>query len=193
MKTLRLFLIGVGVLLGTTWKAQAWWHGGVSIGIGPVWVGGPWYPYGYYYPYPYPYYAAPPVVVQPAPGYAAQPTYQPAPTTAPVTARSPVQDGNQAEVERCLQQLSDTDEHARADAAVQLGRLHATAAIDPLVAMLAGDRSPLVREAAARGLGLIGSSRTLAALQRSAQADPDRDVRHSAQFASEVVASYHNP
>jgi HEAT repeats len=203
VKTLRLFAIGVVVLLGTTWKAQAWWHGGVSIGIGPVWVGGPYYGYGYYpypyaYPYPY-YYAAPPVVVQPAPAYpgapatAAAPGVQPAPTATPVTARSPAQDGNQVEIEKCLQQLSDTDEHVRADAAVQLGRLRAGVAIDPLVAMLAGDRSPAVREACARGLGLIGSARSLAALQRSAQSDPDRDVRHSAQFACEVVASYRNP
>lgn len=200
MKVLRPFVIGVAVLLGTCWQAQAW-HGGVSIGIGPVWLGGPWwggYPY-YYRPYPY-YYAAP-VIVQPAPVYpvaVAQPVAQPAyqtlpPAPAPVTARSPVQDANQAEAERLLQQLSAADERVRADSAIQLGRLRSSAAIDPLLATLAGDRSPAVREAAARGLGLIGSSRTLAALQRAAQADPDRDVRHSAQFASEVVSSYQNP
>ena len=39
----------------------------------------------------------------------------------------------------------------------------------------------------ARALGLIGSSKALPALQRAAQADSDRDVRHSAQFAAEVV------
>jgi hypothetical protein len=201
MKVLRPFVIGVVMLLGTCWQAQAW-HGGVSIGIGPVWVGGPYwggYPYPYYYR-PYPYYYAEPVIVQPAPAYpvavaqpGAQPAYQTLPPPAPVTARSPVQDSNQAEAERLLQQLSAADEHVRGEAAIQLGRLRSQAAIDPLLATLAGDRSATVREAAARGLGLIGSSRTLAALQRAAQADPDRDVRHSAQFASEVVSSYQNP
>ena len=196
MKALRAFVIGAVVLLGTCWQAQA--HGGVSIGIGvgPVWFGGPWwggYPYPYYYR-PYPYYYPAPVIVQPAPVYpvaVAQPA--PAPAPAPVTARSPIQDANQAESERLLQQLSAADEHVRADAAIQLGRLRSQAAIDPLLATLAGDRSPTVREAAARGLGLIGSSRTLQALQRAAQSDPDRDVRHSAQFASEIVSSYQNP
>jgi len=72
---------------------------------------------------------------------------------------------------------------------MQLGRLRALAGIDPLAATLAGDRSPLVREAAARGLGLIGSPKALPALQHAAMADPDRDVRHSAQFAAEVVQS----
>src|SRR5579885_2493513 len=180
MKVLRPFVIGVAVLLGTCWQAHAW-HGGVSIGIGPVWVGVPWwggYPYPYYYR-PYPYYYAAPVIVQPAPVYpvaVAQPacaTPAPAAAPAPVTARSPVQDTNQAETERLLQQLSAADERARADSAIQLGRLRSQAAIDPLTATLAGDRSPTVREAAARGLGLIGSSRTLAALQRAAQSDPD--------------------
>ena len=55
--------------------------------------------------------------------------------------------------------------------------------------MLAADRSAAVREAAARGLGLIGSSDALPALQRAAQADDNRDVRHSAQFAAEGIRS----
>jgi HEAT repeat protein len=56
-----------------------------------------------------------------------------------------------------------------------------------LAATLAGDRSPVVRESAARALGLIGSAQALPALQRAAQADSDRDVRRSAQFAVEVI------
>ena len=49
--------------------------------------------------------------------------------------------------------------------------------------------APSVREAAARALGLIGDTATLPALQRAAQADDDHDVRHSAQFAAEVIRS----
>jgi len=53
--------------------------------------------------------------------------------------------------------------------------------------MLASDRSPAVRDSAARALGLIGSRASLAALDRAAQSDDDRDVRRSAQFAAEVI------
>jgi HEAT repeat protein len=60
-------------------------------------------------------------------------------------------------------------------------------AIDPLAATLAGDRSAAVREAAARALGLIGSAKALPALRAAALNDNDRDVRHSAEFAVEVV------
>src|SRR5262249_5883046 len=69
----------------------------------------------------------------------------------------------------------------------ELGRMKADRAIDPLLAALAGDRSPVVRDAAARALGLIGSPRALTALLHAAQADNDRDVRHSAPFAVEVI------
>jgi HEAT repeat protein len=46
-----------------------------------------------------------------------------------------------------------------------------------------------VREAAARALGLIGAPTALSALQYAAQADDDRDVRHSASFAADVIRS----
>jgi HEAT repeat protein len=36
-------------------------------------------------------------------------------------------------------------------------------------------------------LGLIASPRSLPALIQAAQADNDRDVRHSAQFAVEII------
>jgi hypothetical protein len=49
------------------------------------------------------------------------------------------------------------------------------------------DRSSQVRETAARALGLIGSARALTALQNAALADNDREVRHSAQYAAEVI------
>jgi HEAT repeat protein len=70
---------------------------------------------------------------------------------------------------------------------MQLGQLRATTAVQPLTATLAGDQSPVVREAAARALALIGSAQALTALQHAAQADPDRDVRHSAQFAVDII------
>ena len=88
-----------------------------------------------------------------------------------------------------LQQLNSPDERARADAAMQLGRMKSRRAVEPLTQTLGGDRSPAVREAAARGLGLIGAPAALTALQRAAQADDDRDVRHSASFAAEVIRS----
>jgi HEAT repeat protein len=59
--------------------------------------------------------------------------------------------------------------------------------VGPLSALLTSDRSPAVRETAARALGLIGSPQAVTALTRAAQADTDRDVRRSAQFAVEVI------
>ena len=61
-----------------------------------------------------------------------------------------------------LQQLRNPDERVRADSVLQLGRLKVISSVDPLAATLAGDRSPLVREAAARALALIGSPKALA-------------------------------
>jgi HEAT repeat protein len=70
---------------------------------------------------------------------------------------------------------------------LQLGRLRAAEAIDPLAATLAGDSNPRVREAAARALGLIGSQKALPALQQAAQTDSDPTVRHSAEFSIDVI------
>ena len=94
-----------------------------------------------------------------------------------------------AEVERNLQMLADPDERVRAGVVMQLGRFKSERAVDPLAATLAGDRSPTVREAAARALALIGSPKALPALRGAALNDSDRDVRHSAEFAIEVVQS----
>jgi HEAT repeat protein len=86
-----------------------------------------------------------------------------------------------------LQHLADPNERIRADSAVQLGRLKAHRAVDPLTATLAGDQSPLAREAAARALGLIGDVRAMPALRRAAQVDIDATVRSSATFAIDVI------
>jgi HEAT repeat protein len=70
---------------------------------------------------------------------------------------------------------------------IQLGRLKAGGAVEPMIRALSEDRSPLARDAAARGLGLIADPAALNALQRAAQSDDDRDVRRSAAFAADVI------
>jgi len=102
-----------------------------------------------------------------------------------------MQNAGQVDIGRYLQQLRDPDERVRADSVLQLGRLRAVSAVDPVAATLAGDRSPMVREAAARSLALMGSPKALPALQHAALSDSDRDVRHSAQFAVDVIQSGH--
>ncbi len=92
-----------------------------------------------------------------------------------------------ARVSQLLQQLGSPQENVRRDSAMDLGRLKAASAVDALVRMLANDTSPVARDGAARALGLIGARQSLNALIRAAQLDTDRDVRHSAQFAVEVI------
>lgn len=197
MKQTWSTILGVVALVAFA-QGRALAHGGLAIGVNfgvPVYAGPPW-GCGYWYrPYPV-YVAPPPVIIQPTPVYQAVPVAPPAcpaPASVPSVSRSPVADPNQAEVERHLQLLTHADERVRADSVMQLGRLRAQAAVDPLAATLAGDLSPVVRESAARALGLIGSPRALTALQHAAQADTDRDVRHSAEFAYEVVLASRRP
>ena len=196
--------VAAALILAALPLASAQAHVGWAIGInlGAPFYYRPYYPYPYYYYRPYPVYVAPPaVVVQPAP--VLQPAYSSPAEAAPATAPTPppapaplstpaaaqpaawAPDGAEAQ----LQRLNSADDQARADAAVQLGRMKAMRAVQPLERLLSGDRSAAVRDAAARGLGLIGSPDALPALQRAAQADDDRDVRHSAQFAAEVIRS----
>ncbi len=180
---------------------------GVRVGVGLNFgFPGFYYPYYgspyYYYP-SYPVYVSPPaVVVQPAPVYQAapvvvRPAYSspaeaaPATLTPPQPAAAPAQPAawNPDGADAPIQRLNSPDDGVRADAAVQLGRMKATRAVPSLVNLLSSDHSAAVREAAARGLGLIASPDSLPALQRAAQADDDREVRHSAQFAAEVIRS----
>jgi hypothetical protein len=199
MRKIQLLMVAtVAALLFGTFSPPAHGHGSVSVGIG---VGFPcfgwgcgWYrPWPYYYPY---YYAPPAVIVQPAPVIQAVPVAPVAPAAvapaAPAAAPAPStiyrasapvsESGNQY-----LQQLSNPDEKIRQNAVMELGKQKVDQAVDPLSATLAGDASPMVREAAARALGLIAAPRSLPALIRAAQADNDREVRHSAQFAVEVI------
>jgi hypothetical protein len=186
-RTLTLATLAV---LAAPWApAQA----GVRIGVG---IGLPFPAYRPYYYAPYPVYAAP--VVYPAavvyqPAYTVPAAPAPAPAAAPTLTPRPdvppplTAPGRQDEVDAALQQLAGGDDRGRADAALQLGRLRAGRAVDLLTRALEQDRSPAVREAAARGLGLIAAPAALTALQRAAQADEDRDVRRSASFAAEVI------
>jgi hypothetical protein len=174
--------------LATARAGHGFWSVGINLGY-PGYYYRPYPCYGYYYR-PYPVYVAPaPVIVESAPVYqlpAPTPVYaRPVPLT--TTTASQGDSVQQQEIGRHLEMLRSSDERARADSVMQLGRLRAPQAIDPLAATLAGDPSPTVRESAARALGLIGSPQALPALQRAAQMDADREVRHSAQFALEVI------
>jgi HEAT repeats len=174
---------------------------GIGIGIGPYYR--PYYPYypyyyGYPYPYPYPYVVPGPVVVQ-APPVVVQPgtvaptpssnSYSPSFTAPEPTQITPTNANAQTTFEYHLARLTNPDEALRRESVMELGRSKNERAIDPLAATLAGDKSVSVRDAAARALGLIASSRSLPALIHAAQADNDRDVRHSAQFAVEIIRS----
>jgi hypothetical protein len=186
----KLVLAGLALAF-LPWSAQAGPRWSVNVGIGVPWCG-PYYgcyrPYYYYRPY---YVVEPaPVVVAPAPVVVQQPVAvvpQAAVTAAPASTVIRAQAPEPPEVERYLQHLDNPDDRARAEAAIQLGRLKVERAVEPLSRMLAADRSPQVRESAARALGLIGSPDATAALQRAAQADDDREVRTSARFAVDVI------
>jgi hypothetical protein len=187
-----LVLAGLALLALPWGTAQA----GPRIGVG-VYIGGPYYyrPYwgGYYYYRPVVpvYVAPPPIVVQAAPVVETVPGPIISPTPAPQTDLPPPRtiETRADEVDRLLQHLSNPDDKVRADVAIRLGRMKARRAAEPLERVLASDRSPEVRDAAARGLGLIGMPASLPALQHAAQSDEDRGVRGSAQFAVEVIRS----
>ncbi len=179
---------------------------GIGIGIGPYYRPYyPYYPYYYGYPYPYPYVVpgpvvvqAPPVVVQPGTVVSAAPSTSYSPTfTAPEPSQiTPANANMQTTFDYHLARLANPDEALRSESVMELGRSKNERAIDPLAATLAGDKSASVRDAAARALGLIASSRALPALIRAAQADNDRDVPpqcpvrrgdHSQQFATKLA------
>jgi hypothetical protein len=196
VKLFRCFALACAVLLGASMTPARAGHFAVGFNIGvPVFYRPyyPWYPcYGYYYrPYPV-YFAPPPVVIQPAPVVQQVPVAQPvyaAPAPHPTTTYSPPANGNRPEIDSHLQRLADANEQVRSESALQLGRLRAAEAIDPLAATLAGDSNSKVRDAAARALGLIGSSKALPALERASQVDSDPTVRHSAEFSIDVIHS----
>ena len=184
-------LAALAVVLASWPAARAHWGVGIRIGV-PLYYPGPYY--GYYRPY-YPYYYPPPVIVQPVgqvvsvpavPVPAAPPTLA-VPGAPAVTRAAPPDDPAADPVGGVLQQLSDPSERVRTDAVVLLAKSRAPQAVEPLTNVLAHDRSPAVREAAARALGIIAAPASLPALQTAAQADDDRDVRHSAQFAAEII------
>jgi hypothetical protein len=211
---MRLVAFGALAWLGLSGTAARASHVAIGVNLGCPVCYRPWgcyHPCGfsfYYRPYPI-YVEGAPVVVQPAPvvvqpvpvaqaTVAAPPaTAQAAPAGQPVyravapdgAVQTTAYNGQQPDIDHNLQLLSDANDQVRGDAVMGLGRLKAARAVEPLTATLAGDRSPAVRDAAARALGLIGDTRALTALKYAAQADADRDVRHSAQFAVEVIQS----
>jgi HEAT repeat protein len=126
------------------------------------------------------------MAVQAAPA-AQQPVYSPPPPTPVTTAHLQPVSSQQSEITRNLDQLANASDQVRKESALQLGRLRTLEAVDPLAATLAGDRSPQVREAAARALALIGSSKALPALEQAVRADADSTVRHSAEFSIDVI------
>ena len=213
MQSLRKVGFTALLFLCLPWSpAQA----GVRIGVG---IGLPFPCFGYYgygYPYYYPPYAVygPPVVYQPnvvtPPVTLYQPGYTPAtspaqtpeaerirPVPKPDPELSPPAQASasiavadpRGDFDVAVQHLTNGDEPGRAAAAVQLGKLHDNRALAPLTRAMEQDRSPVVREAAVRGLGLIAAPASLPALQYAAQGDDDRDVRRSAVFAVEAIRS----
>jgi hypothetical protein len=207
-----IWTLAVLTLLGVSpWLQPAHAWVGVRIGIGvPLYVGpGPYY-YGYPYPYRY-YYYPPPAYVVPAPAVVVQappptvvqsppppvseaipnpPMSSAAPAPLPqVTNVVPVNNASSPQVDGLIRQLTQGSDTARRDTALQLGRMKASSAVDALTNMLAKDSSPIARDGAARALGLIAAPSSLKALIYAAQADDDREVRRSAQFAVEVIRS----
>ena len=189
----RLALTALALALGVQLPAA---HAGWSVSVGlhaPIYCR----PYcgPYYYYRPYPLYVRPAVyvepsvaVVQPAPVYTVVPAAAPAaPALTPVIARA---QAGQDDLGRYQQQLQSLEPRERAEAVTQLGRLRAPGSLESLTAALNNDRSPLVREAAARGLGLLGSDAALTALQRAASTDDNGEVRHSAAYAADVIRAH---
>src|SRR5262245_44838850 len=199
MKRPQLMLAVLALLTFTPFiqTSQARTFIGFGIRIGPGYYYGPGqYYYGYGYPYYVPgsivYETAPPIVVrQTVPvseGVLAPTAPNPLPPPLPPNV-VPTQNvaPTPTRVDSLLSQLRDPSETVRRDAAMDLGRMKAQKAVDPLIQLLSKDASPIARDGAARALGLIASPRSLNALIYASQADNDRDVRHSAQFAVEII------
>jgi hypothetical protein len=206
MKRFQLYSLTSCLLLGLmqTFASAHPPRSNFSFGLS---VGAPYYhrpyfgpaPWHYHYVRPYPIYVAPrPIIVEQVPVYVQPTVVQPAPVVSPpsvyrstssASSIEPASHVSAASVEQQLQLLTHPDEKVRSEAVMELGRMKAERAVDPLAATLAGDRSAVVRESAARALGLIASPKGLPALTRAAQADSDRDVRRSAQFSVEVIHS----
>jgi hypothetical protein len=186
----------------------------IYVGPGPYYYGPPYYPPTYITPAPQVVYQAAPMNVATPPGPVLREPIPPPSqkeaiavpqsieaTPAPlsqnavppplpsVTNVTPVNNPSSPQVDALVQQLSQASETSRRDVALQLGRMKASIAVYALVNILAKDTSPIAREGAARALGLIAAPTSLQALIHAAQADDDREVRRSAQFAVEVIRS----
>ena len=83
--------------------------------------------------------------------------------------------------------LEDKSAHVRQVAAMVLGILRATDAIDALEAILRNDGDSVVRSQAAIALGQIGRRSSLAAVQAAHQDDKSKDVQHQAELAAYAI------
>jgi hypothetical protein len=194
-RQLQLLLFSLTLLTLPT-LGQAGPRVGISLGfnVAPPFYGPyyhrPYYPYGYHYR-PYPIFVEPaPIIVHPAPVVVRQPTIietAPPPVSSPIVQQVTANAPNDRTVEFFLRQLNQSDDNQRREAVLELGRMKADRAVEPLTALLSHDPSPTVRETAARALGLIASNRAMQPLIKAAQEDNDRDVRHSAQFSIEII------
>ncbi len=203
MRIGRLLIASLAFVAFTTTTAHAGVRVGIGIGIGvPCY---PCYR-PYYYGYPYPYYApgavvvgapAPVVVGSPSPVVvgSSQPPAVPAiaPTSAPPTAPAPppVPEDSTTTLPNLTPVLAVRPEYrVRSGLSQRSGRedpwrgLHQprppqgrSRGQAARCALFRKITAPAVREAAARGLGLIASPSSLTALQNAAQSDQDRDVR----------------
>ena len=126
---------------------------------------------------------APPVQYQAAsPPVLGQPQTQPQDPSLIQVSATTAMNGN-------INNLRNPDPNLRRASVLELGKMRAPQAIQPITVSLASDPAPIVREAAARALGLIGSPVALGALMHAAQADADPTVRSSAQFAVDIIRS----
>jgi len=89
------------------------------------------------------------------------------------------------QAQRCAVWLDHHDARVRLHSVQRLRGLCVAGAIDPLLAALADDPSPAVREAAAECLAAFEAHGAMQTLQRSAQEDDDPDVRRAAALAIE--------
>jgi predicted RNA-binding protein with PIN domain len=83
--------------------------------------------------------------------------------------------------------LTARDAGLRAAAALALGALRNRAPVNDLIQLLRQDGNSMVREAAARALGLIGSAQAAPALEAAAGEDTKNKVRKAARTSLEAI------
>lgn len=82
-----------------------------------------------------------------------------------------------------IESLESENPHVRQVAAMSLGILRATPAVEALAGRLRSDPDETVRSQAAVALGQIGEDEALAILRERAKEDPSADVRHQCEIS----------